>query len=122
MQVNRSIERRPYFSSKPSKREILYKLILLALNFGFVLNWSPVNHRALIDRGLTRDNGDDLQVYYHANGQQPVQIDRVLSGLGTKSATVHFRLQARMSANTIDDISYSLMIGDAVSGSVMDNP
>lgn len=95
---------------------------MLALNFGFVLNWSPVNHRALIDRGLTRDNGDDLQVYYHANGQQPVQIDRVLSGLGTKSATVHFRLQARMSANTIDDISYSLMLGDAVSGSVMDNP
>ena len=95
---------------------------MLALNFGFVLNWSPVNHRALIDRGLTRDNGDDLQVYYHANGQQPVQIDRVLSGLGTKSATVHFRLQARMSANTIDDISYSLMLGDAVSGNVMDNP
>lgn len=27
-----------------------------------------------------------------------------------------------MSANTIDDISYSLMLGDAVSGSVMDNP
>ncbi|KAJ7377124.1 hypothetical protein OS493_030719 [Desmophyllum pertusum] len=82
----------------------------------------PVNHRELIDRGLTRDNGEDLQVYYHANGQHPVQIDRVLSGLGTKSATVQFRLQALMSANTVDHFSYSLVLGSAVSGSVMDNP
>ncbi|KAJ7353980.1 hypothetical protein OS493_030826 [Desmophyllum pertusum] len=82
----------------------------------------PVNHRELIDRGLTRDNGEDLQIYYHANVQHPVQIDRVLSGLGTKSATVQFRLQARISANTVDDSSYSLVLGSAVSGSVMDNP
>jgi len=82
----------------------------------------PVNHRELIDRGLTRDDGDDLQVYYHANGQYPAQIDRVLSGLGTKSATVQFRLQASFSANTVDDSSYFLMLGNAVSGSAMDNP
>ncbi|KAJ7377122.1 hypothetical protein OS493_030717 [Desmophyllum pertusum] len=83
---------------------------------------AKINHRELIDRGLTRDNGEDLQVYYHANGQHPVQIDRVLSGLGTKSATVQFRLQALMSANTVDHFSYSLVLGSAVSGSVMDNP
>ncbi|XP_078370852.1 uncharacterized protein LOC144654565 [Oculina patagonica] len=82
----------------------------------------PVNHRELIDRGLTRDNGDDLQVYFHANGQHPAQIDRVLSGLGTKSATVQFRLQAPMSVNTVDAYSYSLVLGSAVSGSAMDNP
>ena len=83
---------------------------------------STVNHRELIDRGLTRDSGDDLQVYYHANGQQPAQIDRVLSGPGTKSATVQFRLQAPVSANTVDNSSYFLVLGGAVSGSVMDNP
>ena len=83
---------------------------------------SLVNHRELIDLGLTRANGDDLQVYYHANGQHPAQIDRVLSGLGTKSATIQFRLQAPMSANTVDDSSYFLMLGGAVSGSAMDNP
>ena len=44
-----------------------------------------------------------MQVYYHAKGQHPAQIDRVLSGLGTKSATVQFRLQAPMSANTVDN-------------------
>jgi len=82
----------------------------------------PVNHRQLIDRGLTRDNGDDLQVYYHDNGQHPVQIDRVIVGLGTKSATVQFSLQAPISANTVDDSSYSLVLGAAVSGSAMDNP
>ncbi|KAL9971504.1 hypothetical protein ACROYT_G017675 [Oculina patagonica] len=82
----------------------------------------PVNHRELIDRGLTRDNGDDLQVYYHANGQHPAQIDRVISGLGTKSATVQIRLQAPMSTNTVDASSYSLVLGGAVSGSAMDNP
>ena len=71
---------------------------------------------------MTRDNGDDLQVYYHDNGQHPVQIDRVISGLGTKSATVQFRLQAPISANTVDDSSYSLVLGTAVSGSAMDNP
>lgn len=81
-----------------------------------------VNHRELIDRGLTRNNGDDLQVYYHANGQHPAQIHRVLSGLGTKSATVQFRLQAPMSSNTVDDSSYFLVLGGAVSGSIMDNP
>ena len=84
---------------------------------------STVNHRELIDRGLTRDNGEDLQVYYHrGNGQHPFQIDRVVSGLGTKSAVVQFRLQAPISANTIDNSSYSLVLGAAVSGSVMDNP
>jgi len=71
---------------------------------------------------LTRDNGDDLQVYYHDNGQHPVQIDRVIVGLGTKSATVQFSLQAPISANTVDDSSYSLVLGVAVSGSAMDNP
>lgn len=88
--------------------------------FGFIF---LVNHRELTDRGLTRDNaGKDLQVYYHDNGQHPIQIDRVLSGLGTTLATVQFRLQAPMSANTVDDFSYFLVLGDAVSGSVMDNP
>ena len=71
---------------------------------------------------MTRDNGEDLQVYYHDNGQHPVQIDRVVSGLGTKSSTVQFRLQAPISANTVDDSSYSLVLGAAVSGSTMDNP
>jgi len=89
------------------------------ISFHFI---SSVNHRELIDHGLTRDNGDDLQVYYHANGQHPAQIDRILSGLGTKSATVQFRLQAPMSANTVDDSSYFLVLGGAVSGSAIDNP
>ena len=71
---------------------------------------------------MTRDNGDDLQVYYHDNGQRPVQVDRFISGLGTNSATVQFRLQAPISANTVDDSSYSLVFGAAVSGSAMDNP
>ncbi|CAH3188454.1 unnamed protein product [Porites evermanni] len=82
-----------------------------------------VNHREMLDRGrLTREDGEDLQVYYHDNGQQPFQIDRVLSGLGTKSATVHFRLQAPISSNTADDVSYFLVLGASVSGSAMDDP
>ena len=84
---------------------------------------SSVNHRELLDRGhLTREDGEDLQVYYHDNGQQPFQIDRVISGLGTKSATVHFRLQAPISSNTADDVSYFLVLGASVSGSAMDDP
>ena len=76
---------------------------------------SSVNHRELLDRGhLTREDGDDLQVYYHDNGQQPFQIDRVISGLGTKSATVSFRLQAPISSNTADDVSYFLVLGASV--------
>ena len=71
---------------------------------------------------MTRDNGDGLQVRYHDNGQHPVQIDRVIGGLGTKSATVQFSLQAPISSNTVDDSSYSLVLGAAVSGSAMDNP
>ena len=63
-----------------------------------------------------------MEVYYHANGQHPAQIDRVLSGLGTKSATVQLRLQAPMSTNTVDDSSYLLVLGSAVSRSAMDNP
>ncbi|XP_067033252.1 uncharacterized protein [Acropora muricata] len=82
----------------------------------------PVNHRELIDRGFTRENGDDLQVYYHDNGRRPVQVDRVIKGLGTKSATVLFRLQTSMSAFAVDTSSYSLVIGGAVRGSAMDDP
>ena len=63
-----------------------------------------------------------MHIYYHDNGQRPVQVDRVITGLGTKSATVQFRLQAPISANTVDDSSYSLVFGAAVSGSAMDNP
>ena len=87
-----------------------------------VFTFPSVNHRELIDRGLSLENGDDFQVYYHDNGQHPFQIDRVVSGLGTKSAVVQFRLQAPISANTVDGSSYSLVLGGAVSGSVMDNP
>ena len=87
-----------------------------------VFTFFLVNHRELIDRGLSLENGDDVQVYYHDNGQHPFQIDRVVSGLGTKSAIVQFRLQAPISANTVDGSSYSLVLGGAVSGSVMDNP
>ena len=79
--------------------------------FFFFTFISLVNHRELIDRGLTHENGDDLQVYYHAKGQSPAQIDRVLSGLGTKSATVQFSLQASLSANTVDNSSYFLVLG-----------
>ena len=92
------------------------------LNIHFLIFISQVNHRELTDRGLTRDDGDDLQVYYHANGQHPAQIDRFVSGLGKMSATVHFRLQAPMSANTVDESSYFIVLGGVVSGSVMDNP
>ncbi|XP_067033261.1 uncharacterized protein [Acropora muricata] len=82
----------------------------------------PVNHRELIDRGFSRENGDDLQVYYHVNGRRSRQVDRVIKGLGTKSATVLFRLQASISAFTVDSSSYSLMIGGAVRSSAMDDP
>ena len=84
---------------------------------------SSVNHREMLDRGrLTREDGEDLQVYYHDKGQQLFQIDRVISGLGTKSATVHFRLQAPISSDTADDVSYFLVLGASVSGSAMDDP
>ncbi|XP_015777068.1 PREDICTED: uncharacterized protein LOC107355072 isoform X2 [Acropora digitifera] len=82
----------------------------------------PVNHRELIDRGLTRETGDDLQVYYHDNGRRPTQVNRVIKGLGTKTATVLFRLQASISAFTVDSSSYSLVVGDAVRSSAMDDP
>ena len=84
--------------------------------------FSLVNHRELIDRGFTRENGDDLQVYYRDNGRRPAQINRVIKGMGTKNATVQFRLQASISAFTVDSSSYSLVIGGAVRSSVMDDP
>ena len=63
-----------------------------------------------------------MQVYYHDNGRRPTQVDRVIKGLGTTSATVQFRLQASISAFTVDSSSYSLVIGGAVRSSVMDDP
>ena len=63
-----------------------------------------------------------MQVYYHDNGQRPVQVDRVIKGLGTKSANVLFRLQTSISAYTVDSSSYSLVIGEAVRSSAMDDP
>ena len=63
-----------------------------------------------------------MQVYYHDNGRRPAQVDRVIKGLGTKSATVLFRLQASISAFTVDSSSYSLLIGGAVRSSAMDDP
>ncbi|KAL9971493.1 hypothetical protein ACROYT_G017663 [Oculina patagonica] len=98
------------------------KMSLVQEIYGVDFPVSCLNHRELIDRGQTRENGDDLHVYYHGNGNNPSQVNRILSGLGTKSATVQFRLQARMSANTVDASSYSLVLGDAVSGGVMKNP
>ncbi|KAK2566667.1 hypothetical protein P5673_009330 [Acropora cervicornis] len=82
----------------------------------------PVNHRELIDRGLTREDGDDLQVYYHDNGRRPVQVDRVIKGLGTRTATVLFRLQTSISAFTVDSSSYFLVLGRVVRGSTMYDP
>ena len=101
---------------------MFYKISIITIISNPVYFLLLVNHRELIDRGLSRDSGDDLQVYYHDNGQHPFQIDRVVSGLGTKSAAVQFRLQAPISANTVDGSSYSLVLGAAVSGTAMDNP
>ena len=84
--------------------------------------FSLVNHRELIDRGLTREDGSDLQVYYHDNGRRPAQVDRVIKGLGTKTASVQFRLQASISAFTVDSSSYFLAIGGAVKSSAIDDP
>ena len=42
--------------------------------------------------------------------------------MGTKNATVQFRLQASISAFTVDSSSYSLVIGGAVRSSAMDDP
>ena len=63
-----------------------------------------------------------MQVYYHDNGRRPTQVDRVIKGLGTTSATVQFRLQASISAFTVDSSSYSLVLGRVVTGSTMDDP
>ncbi|XP_068733893.1 uncharacterized protein [Montipora capricornis] len=109
------------FGTRGGKIQVQIEAKESALPKHYTIN-VPVNHRELIDRGLTRNDGDDLQVYYHDNRQHRVQLDRVIKGLGTKSATVQFRLQAPISANTVDGSSYSLVMGDLVSGSTKDNP
>ena len=63
-----------------------------------------------------------MQVYFHDNGRRPRQVDRVIKGLGTKTASVQFILQASISAFTVDSSSYSLVVGDAVRSSAMDDP
>ena len=63
-----------------------------------------------------------MQVYYHDNGRRPRQVDRVIKGLGTKTASVQFILQASISAFSVDSSSYSLVVGDAVRSSAMDDP
>ena len=63
-----------------------------------------------------------MQVYYHDNGRRPVQVDRVIKGLGTRAATVLFRLQTSISAFTVDSSSYFLVLGRVVRGSTMYDP
>ena len=83
-----------------------------------------MNHRDLIDRYSALENGNDLKVYYNprSTGAQPVQIDRVVSGLGTTNATVDFRLQAPIRSDSVDDVSYSLVFGGSDDGPALSDP
>ena len=84
----------------------------------------PVNHRYLIDNYFALENGNDLKIYYQGAGKkaQPVQIDRVVSGLGTTNATVHFRLEAPIRSDSVDDVSYSLVFGGSDDGPALSDP
>ncbi|XP_068733895.1 uncharacterized protein [Montipora capricornis] len=118
---NTSNRNQTCFAKRGGKIQVQIEAKESALPKHYTIN-IPVNHRQLIDRGLTRNDGDDLRIYYHENRRRYVQLDRVIKGLGTKSATVQFRLQAPISANNVDGYSYSLVMGDLVSGSAKENP
>ena len=98
----------------------LFPFIYLFISLYFL---PAVNHRHLIDRYSALENGNDLKVYYNSStGAEPVQIDRVVSGLGTTNATVHFRLQVPIRSDSVDDVSYSLVFGRSDDGPALSDP
>ena len=81
-----------------------------------------VNHRALVDGGLAQSNGNDFRVYYQERlDKEPVQIDRAVSGLGTTSATISFKLQQPITNSHVDNDSYALVFGSNTAGKANGN-
>ena len=77
-----------------------------------------VNHKALIDENKVSTHGQDLHVFYSGNNKVlPVEIDRLVTGLGTTTASVQFRLQKAISSNTVDHGTYSIVFGSESDGS-----
>ena len=51
-----------------------------------------------------------------------MQLDRIVSGLGTTEASISFSIQAPISANSTNDFSYHLVFGSKTAGPAMHNP
>lgn len=82
-----------------------------------------VNHKVLVDEKKTSKDGEDLRVFYLVDDESlPVEIDRIVSDLYTTSATVKFRTQRVIPANTVDTISYALVFGGKSSEKAKANP
>lgn len=82
-----------------------------------------VNHKVLVDEKKTSKDGEDLHVFYLVDDESlPVEIDRIVSDLYTTSATVKFRTQRVIPANTVDTISYALVFGGKSSEKAKANP
>ena len=67
-------------------------------------------------------DGSDLRVFYHSDYMVlPTEIDRVVTGLKTSQATVQFRLQKAIPANSVEDQTYALVFGSKTSGKARAN-
>lgn len=66
----------------------------------------------MVDEKKTSKDGEDLRVFYlHDDESLPVEIDRIVTDLYTTSATIKFRTQRAIPANTVDTTSYALVFG-----------
>ena len=68
-------------------------------------------------------DGKDLRVFYRPNvNSLPHEIDRVVTGLYTTQAYVHFRIQKPIPGNTVDGNSYALVFGGKTVGKAKADP
>ena len=66
----------------------------------------------MVDEKKTSKDGEDLRVFYlHDDESLPVEIDRIVTDLYTTSATIKFRTQRVIPANTVDTTSYAFVFG-----------
>ena len=92
------------------------------LQAGFTLSF-VFNHQDLVNVGLSLASANDLRIYYQpSTDQSPVEVHRVIEGLGTAAAILNFALINPLPADSVIDGHYAIVFGNPMADEALCDP
>eukprot|EP00117_Sycon_ciliatum_P040513 scpid22682/ scgid29760/ len=81
------------------------------------------DHQALIDAQLSLVSADDIRIYHQpCLSQDPVEVHRIIEGIGTQESTLHFPVLEHLEADAVFTNRYALVFGNPSAGYPLCDP